>query len=84
MLKRRPLWQREGEAILLDRFRQVHGRELNLAKPTSFSEKLAHRLVMLNRGNDAFTHLADKYLARDYVTEKIGAEHLVRLILARH
>ena len=38
-------------------------------------------MILINRhGNTTYTRLADKYLVRDYVREKIGDRHLIKLI----
>lgn len=51
------------------------GRELNLDNPTRISEKLQW-LKLYNR-NPLYTSLVDKYDVKKYVTEKIGAEHVI-------
>lgn len=79
LLKNWVFRSRIGETIIKGRFRYVHGRELNLNTPRTFTEKLFCRMVLLERhGNPVFTRLADKYLARDYVREKIGEKYLVK------
>lgn len=46
-----------------------------------FSEKLFARMIELNhRGSSLYTRLADKYLVRDYVSEKVGSGHLIDVI----
>jgi hypothetical protein len=71
----------DGEAILLQRYFQLHGKPLDLAHAHTFSAKLFRRMIMLNRrGNDFFTKVSDKYAARDYVRSKVGDQHLVKLL----
>jgi hypothetical protein len=53
----------EGELILRRSFREVHGRELNLENPRTFSEKLFRKMILMNRtASREYTALADKYL----------------------
>jgi hypothetical protein len=71
----------QGEEILLERYARAHGRPVDLANPSTFTEKLTCRLVELNRQRrPAFTHLVDKYAVRPYVAERVGEEHLVDLL----
>lgn len=73
--------KRDGELFLRNAFKRLHGKELDAQHPISFSEHLFTRMIMVNRyGNKRFTQLADKYLARDYVSEKVGEKYLVKLI----
>lgn len=70
----------EGEKALHQTFRKVHGRPLDLTRPVGFSEKLFRRMILMNRARRTeYTELADKYLARDYVAEKIGERYLTRI-----
>ena len=54
------------------------GKELNLKNPTLFTEKL-NWLKLYNRKPE-YTVMADKYLARDFIAERIGKEYLVPLL----
>lgn len=54
------------------------GKKLNLKKPTSFNEK-CNWLKLYDR-KPIYTVMADKYLAREYITERIGDNHLIPLI----
>jgi len=54
------------------------GKKLDLKNPRTFNEKL--RWIMLYDRNPLYTHLADKYLVRDYVRKCIGTEYLNPLI----
>ena len=79
--KRRLLRRSEGEKFLRDKYRRIHGKELNLDTPSSFTEKLFHRMIMVNRGkHPVFTQLSDKYLVRDYIKSTIGEKYLVKLL----
>lgn len=50
---------------------------LNLKDPKGFNEKL--QWLKLYDHNPLYTKLVDKYLVKDYVANKIGAEHVVPL-----
>ena len=50
---------------------------LDLKNPKTFNEKI--QWMKLNDRNPLYTKLADKYLVRDYVKEKIGLEYLNKL-----
>lgn len=81
LLKWRFFRQSEGESILLQAYTKLYAKKLNIAAPTTFSEKLFSRMVLINRHGDArYTRLADKYLAREYVREKVGEKYLVKLL----
>lgn len=58
-------------------YRFTIGKKLNLKKPQTFNEKL--QWLKLNDRNPRYTNLVDKYLVREYVSEKIGDEYLVPL-----
>ena len=76
-----PRHRKDAEKSLLKRFERIHGRPFNPSRIETFSEKLLQRLLFVNKhGNKTFTMLADKYRARDYVTNKIGEKYLVNLI----
>lgn len=80
-LKRRVMRRSDGERYLLEKYIRVHGKHLNLTNPQTFTEKLFCRMISWNRGhNPIFTQLADKYTARAYVSNKVGEQHLVKLL----
>jgi hypothetical protein len=80
LAKRRLLRRSEGEKFIRDRFRHIHGYQLEQNART-FTEKLYHRMIELNREpNPLFNRLADKYLVREYVAEQIGPSCLIPLI----
>lgn len=66
------------EAYLIRRYRASLGCDLNLAQPKTFNEKL--QWLKLHDRKTLYTQLADKYLVRQYVAEKIGEEYLIPLI----
>lgn len=54
------------------------GEKLNLDHPKTFNEKIQWLKLYDSMGNK--TRLADKYLVREWVREKIGEEYLVPLL----
>jgi len=54
------------------------GKDLNLDNPESFNEKI--QWLKLHDSTPLKTKLADKYLARDWIKEKIGEIYLVPLL----
>ena len=66
------------EDIIKKQFKEALGYELNLENPKSFNEKL--QWLKLYYHNPLMTKCADKYLAREYIKEKIGEEYLIPLI----
>ena len=79
--KRDLMRQSEGEAFLLERYRRLHGKSLDVKNPQTFTEKLNCRMVFWNRGHDPiFTQLTDKYAARAYVASRVGERHLIKLL----
>lgn len=79
---RRHLFRRTRTVRFLKRaFAHRHGKTLDLHQPQTFTEKMYCRMVQLARhDNPLFTQLADKYLVRDYIAQKIGPEYLIPLI----
>lgn len=66
------------ERYLKTMFRATMGRELDLQNPQTFNEKIQW-LKLYNRRPE-YTVMADKYLARDYIREKLGEEYLIPLL----
>lgn len=54
------------------------GKKLNLDNPATFNEKI--QWMKLNDSTPLKTTLADKYLVRDWVKEKIGEQYLIPLL----
>lgn len=52
--------------------------KLNLRNPRTFNEKL--QWIKLYDHNPHYTTLVDKYHVKQYVTERIGAEHVIPLL----
>lgn len=57
------------------KYRLRFNKEINLANPKGFNEKL--NWMKLNYRNPLFTMMADKYWVKQYVANKIGSEYIV-------
>lgn len=68
----------EDDRYLKRMFKAIMGRELNLQDPQTFNEKIQW-LKLYNRRPE-YTVMADKYLAREYIREKLGEEYLIPLV----
>lgn len=77
LMRRMLLRRSEGERMLLRRYLDVVGTELNTDTPATFTDKLYCRMIDVNRrGNARMTSLTDKYRVRDYVTSRVGVQYL--------
>ncbi|MEJ2229360.1 MAG: glycosyl transferase, partial [Alphaproteobacteria bacterium] len=56
-------------------YQKIIGRPLNLANPKTFNEKLQHRKVFDR--DERLPMLADKVLVKEFVANKIGAQHVI-------
>lgn len=54
------------------------GKRLNLKNPVTFTEKL--QWLKLNDATPLKTTLTDKYLVREWISEKIGAQYLIPIL----
>lgn len=63
---------------LKDWYFRVTGETLNLDNPLTYNEKI--QWIKLNASTPLKTRLADKYLVRDWVKEKIGEKYLIPLL----
>lgn len=61
-----------------DWYKRVMKKPLNLDNPKTFNEKI--QWLKLYDSTPIKTRLADKYLVRDWVKEKIGEEYLIELL----
>ena len=59
-------------------YKERTGEELNLQNPKTFNEKI--QWLKLYDSTPLKTRLADKYLVREWVAEKIGEEYLIPLL----
>jgi TupA-like ATPgrasp len=64
-------------AVVTQNFERAFGRPPNLRSPTTFNEKIAHKMLYDRR--PVLTRIADKLQARDYVAERIGEGYLTTL-----
>jgi hypothetical protein len=60
------------------KFKRIHGYDLNLKSPKTFSEKI--QWIKLFGNLKRFSKYVDKYEVRQYVKERIGEEYLIPLI----
>lgn len=51
------------------------GKSLNLEDPKTFTEKL--QWLKLHNRKPEYTRMVDKYEAKEYVAEKLGAQHII-------
>ncbi len=65
-------------AVLAQGFRQRMRRPLNLNNPRTFTEKL--QWIKLYDAAPIKSRLADKYLVRRWIADKIGAQYLIPLL----
>lgn len=63
---------------LMDWYYEKTGKKLNLDRPQTFNEKL--QWLKLYDSSSLKTKLADKYLMREWIKEKIGEEYLIPLL----
>lgn len=63
---------------LLEWYKLATGKYLNLENPRTYNEKM--QWLKLYDSTPIKTHLADKYLVRDWIKEKIGERYLVPLL----
>lgn len=66
------------EGFLEQEYKKRTGEALDLDNPQKYTEKVQYAKLYLN--SPMKTKLADKYLVRDWVTEKIGSDYLIPLL----
>lgn len=66
-------YEEEIQAMYYDKF----GKRMNLHNPVTYNEKINWEKLHLR--DERRTKLADKFLARSWVKEQIGEEHLTKL-----
>ena len=67
-----------AEAFLKRMYRIRMGRELNLERPETYTEKL--QWLKLYDHRPEYTVMVDKYEVKNYVAEKIGPEYVIPLL----
>ena len=65
-------------AYLAQNFQQIMGKPLDLNKPQTFTEKM--QWLKLYDSTPLKSRLADKYLVRRWVADKIGEQYLIPLL----
>ena len=63
------------EEYLKLRYRQAFGHELNLENPQTFNEKI--QWLKLHDRKPIYTTMVDKYLAKQFIADKVGAEYVI-------
>lgn len=66
------------EENLAEWYQMMTGKGLDLNHPVTFNEKV--QWLKLYDSTELKTRLADKYLVRDYVAEKIGSQYLIPIL----
>lgn len=61
------------------RYYKIYGKAPNISNPKTLNEKILYRKRYQSQ-NPIFTLLADKYLVRQYVEDKIGSKYLINLV----
>jgi hypothetical protein len=64
--------------FICKQYKKKFGYKLNLKDPKTFTEKINWKKIYDH--NPLYTYCTDKFLVRNYVTEKIGPEYLIPLI----
>lgn len=68
----------DDEAYLKRKYKACMGKELNLASPQTFNEKL--QWLKLHDRKPEYTMMVDKYAVRKYIADTIGEEYLIPLL----
>lgn len=69
LLVNKPLWFRDDEKFLIDKWFFLNKTQLNLNNPTTFNEKL--NWLKVNYHSPQITMMADKYDVKQYVASII-------------
>lgn len=68
----------QDDKYLKKLYKGITGKRLDLSSPKNFNEKL--QWLKINDRNPKYTMMVDKYLVRNYISEKIGDKYLIPLI----
>ena len=68
----------DDETFLYRKYKACMGKELNLASPKTFNEKL--QWLKLHDRKPEYTMMVDKYAVRKYIADTIGEEYLIPLL----
>ena len=77
-MKRESINIEKCRSFVLSWYKNVTGKQLNLDEPETFNEKI--QWLKLYNAIPIKTRLADKYLVRDWIKEKIGEQYLIPLL----
>lgn len=69
------LFWKSDEEIIKKKFYYAFGEMLDLTNPTTYQEKL--QWLKLNDKKEIYTCMADKYEAKAFVREKVGADYVI-------
>jgi hypothetical protein len=79
-LRRELLHRYEGPRIIRSNYKRFFGKPL-AKTPRTLTEKITHRMIRMHAEEHAtFTRLADKFLVRDFVKDRVGERYLVDLL----
>ncbi len=65
----------DDELYICDMYKQNWKKELNLKQPQTFNDKV--NWLKINDHNVKYSTLVDKYAVKEYVSERIGAAHVI-------
>ena len=77
-LAERKMWPMSDKKYLGLRYQEVFGRKIDFEAPKTFNEKL--QWLKLYDRKPEYTIMVDKYEAKKYVADKIGAEYVIPTI----
>ena len=77
-IKTRRKQNMSDEEFIKQKYKENTGKELNLDNPQTFNEKL--QWLKLYNHDPLYTTLVDKYAVKQYVADKIGAEHVIPVV----
>lgn len=77
-IKTRRRQSMSDEEYLKRKYKENTGKDLNLDNPQTFNEKI--QWLKLYNHDPLYTTLVDKYAVKQYVAEKIGAEHVIPVV----
>ena len=75
ILSKRKILRMPDKVYLKLLYRLRFGRKLDLKHPKTFNEKL--QWLKLYDRDDRYTIMVDKYMVKDYVSRKIGAQYVI-------
>ena len=80
-LKRHLRVRADGEAHLKKVYQESFGKVFDFNKCHTFTDKLFRRMILMHRrGEETYSDLADKILARNHIHKILGDENLVKIL----